>query len=1336
MSNGVEQTGDQASGPTGFQPATDDVSTSGAGRATSPSTGGAPASPRDAKPKGENRPKLIARALAFLSAWKKGEPEGGPSAGVAATPLQSLTPRFEEEHHRTYLRRLEEAVRDPGNLNIALTGRYGAGKSSVLDQFEANHRRTTQRLTISTLAPGEEGESTTNRIQKEVVKQLVYGASQKVGKGSRFTKIAVLSKPRALGQAAVLVVGVGALLYLFGWLPNVKWTGPEETTWVRWAAWAGAAALAALVVGSVRLVTYGRFLSDVSAAGAGLTLSEKPESFFDKYLDEIVHYFDRESKDIVIFEDLDRFEDPRIFEALRELNVLLNATPRRHGGATRWLPRWAARLRGQGVPLRFIYAVRDSVFESIGTSAAGTPAENVDVAAAETLRANRTKFFDIVIPLVPFISHRNARDLLIKLLEERGIEGVDARLVNTIARHCTDMRLMRNMCNEYLVFAERLLEPQGTMKPAPGMDPSRLFALVAYKNFHLEDFENITRRDSDLDRLYEYHRRMVREASTALDEGKRQLLDESDLVGTRADIASMLGARLMTFAEAVRSPSGLTNYSFAFKVGSTDFDQSAVTGYRFWAAVAQHRSVAISAGRHLTRLDDSALESFAPEASDAHRWAEYDEISAQSALADIEVTIETLRRADFVDLIDMPQFSLAAVPAHATKEAAVASQTFDELVATTLQSDLACDLVRRGYIDRNFSLYAAQFYGHFIGVEVANFMVQHVQTNTMDVAYDLGKAGYVANLLTEAEDAGEELLGSVAAYNIDIVNHLLVTDHGGAAVVVKQLIASGPGEDARAFLAAYFTSGKSERTRLAALLTEHGWRDVFTYLVSDRNVPRTARAALVSAAMCAYDENTAYEFDDRSRDFIRSRYGSMLAFAAPTADGGTGDSTVPGRVFAVLERARVDLPVLSKVGDPSLRKLIVEGNRYALTADNLRTALDVRGSVSLDHVKDDSIVYAYCIEQLPAYLAAVTSDPATEHAVDSPEVLVKVLGDLTADWEEDEAANPQSGEVAELLAHTSPDACLTDLRRAPRSTWAALAATGLFRATLANVEEYRTHAGGAVDAHLASLLKRAACVHVDTVDVTDPDGNEYNRTAAAVAILNTEAGLTNEERVQLAASLDAPHPLPAEEITWAAKDLFALLIERDLVNDDAATFDRIRLGGWAALGPAIAVSDSIATFITPALVEGMVGELLTNRSAMAKVGHLVVEDIDSYVPEDDGPALNAAAVFAHTHSVPLTPETVARIARAQRSNGVIDTDVILRLLCGTSPSPTADKIVEVFTHLGSPYSQISQAGEKFKVDRDDVHDQLLKVLKAANRISRGISHGTPLSRSQYTVTVL
>lgn len=1330
---------------------------------------------------------------------------GAVRTGVAAKPLESLAPRFKDEDHGTYLRRLEEAVKDPKNLNIALTGRYGAGKSSVLDEFEASHRRKTQRLAISTLAPGEEGETTTNRIQKEVVKQLLYGASQKVGKNSRFSKIAVLSKPRAFAESAVFVLGIGALLHLFGWLPDIKWTGADEATNIRWAGWAGAAALATMVVGSLRLVTYGRFLSDVSAAGAGLSLSEKPESFFDKYLDEIVHYFDRESKDIVIFEDLDRFEDPHIFEALRELNILLNETPRRRrkrsgnrpgralrrlldfcseglsGKVATKLPhRWANRLLGLGVPLRFVYAVRDSVFDKIdGTTAntatgaaaaresadqttgpdagvetpAAAPARPVDAAAAETLRANRTKFFDIVIPLVPFISHRNARDLLIKLLAERGIVGVKPQVINTIARHCTDMRLMRNMCNEYLVFAERLLEPKEPNKPAPGMDASLLFALVAYKNFHLEDFENITRRDSDLDRLYEFHRRMVRETIAAKDVRKRALEAQPERDRTRTATASLLGARLILHAQALRDIRGWSQHPVSFRVGQTMFEPGDVSGYDFWAEVAQTRKVEIfAAGNRNGQLDANGLSVLAPESLDAAHWADHDQRAYESELADIEVDIEQLRRADFADLIDMPRFTV--VPDAESPPAATGivpgyaePQTFADLLETTLQSDLARDLVRRGYIDRNFSLYAAQFYGQFTGVDVANYMVQHVQTNTPAVDYDLSRPGAVANLLTEAVDAGEELLGTVAAYNIDIVNHLLSSDEPGARVVVQRLIASGADDHARAFMTAYFTSKKSERNRLAALLAELHWREVFVYLTSDDGVPTTARPALVSAAIVAFDPRATYDFSDDVRTFIATHYAAMPAFGPLPADAAVdpavagarstvGGETDPVRVAAVLDRAQVVISDLTKVRDPRVRRLIVEASRYTLTVANLRAALDIDGTLSLDRVKENETVYTYCLQNLPAYLAAVGPDSATNHAVGSPQVLVKVLRDLAVEWDEDQTSDPYTGDIAELLAQTSPVATLGDLTAAPRSTWTALAAAGLFRASLANVEQYRSHTGGVVDAHLASLLKRAGTVHVtEAADATDPEGAEYDRSKAAVAILNTEAGLTNDERVQLAASLDAPFPLPADEITWASGNLFAQLLEHRLVDDDAQTFARIRLGGWSALAPAIATSDNIADFIDPALVEGMVADLLADRPATAKVGRVVLEHVDEYVPEDDWPALRAVAAYADAHSVQLTPDTVARMARVQRGSGVIDARLMLRLLLVASPDPTADHIVEVFTHLSSPYSQIAQSGAKFKVDRDDTHDQLLKVLAAANRITRGTTRATPLSRSQYTVTV-
>src|SRR5687767_11402406 len=63
------------------------------------------------------------------------------SATATVVSLKSLAPHYVESQHGTYLRRLNEAIEDSRNRNIALTGRYGTGKSSILDKFHEMHEK-------------------------------------------------------------------------------------------------------------------------------------------------------------------------------------------------------------------------------------------------------------------------------------------------------------------------------------------------------------------------------------------------------------------------------------------------------------------------------------------------------------------------------------------------------------------------------------------------------------------------------------------------------------------------------------------------------------------------------------------------------------------------------------------------------------------------------------------------------------------------------------------------------------------------------------------------------------------------------------------------------------------------------------------------------------------------------------------------------------------------------------------------------------------------------------------------------------------------------------------
>jgi KAP family P-loop domain len=420
------------------------------------------------------------------------------------TALAPLTPRFDPTQHQTYVDHLNDALEDRKIRNIALTGRYGSGKSSVLEEF-ARHWASKERilfLSLSTLGPSkqsdpgaDEGITKTNQIQKELVKQLLHREKPARLPQSRYHRIERLSPRKNIAEvvAALLVVGMG--LWLFGIVPTVPGLESELPLWVRIGAAVLTGCAAVKVLTSLRLAVHNRLVvSEVSAAGGSIKLTGNVKTYFDQYLDEIVYFFESTRSDVVVFEDLDRFDDPGIFESLRELNTLLNNS-KQMGKRT----------------IRFVYALRDSIFDrDIQCQHLGeTTEKNFDAAGAETERANRTKFFDLVIPIVPFITHRNSRDLLSQLLVDQSLAPVplvSAGLINLTARYIPDMRLLTNIRNEYAVFSKLLITEKRGVK---SLQPDQLFALVVYKNIHLADFELLRQGRSQLDTVYQLSRKLV-----------------------------------------------------------------------------------------------------------------------------------------------------------------------------------------------------------------------------------------------------------------------------------------------------------------------------------------------------------------------------------------------------------------------------------------------------------------------------------------------------------------------------------------------------------------------------------------------------------------------------------------------------------------------------------------------------------------------------------------------------------------------------------------------------------------------------------------------------------
>ena len=75
------------------------------------------------------------------------------------------------------------------------------------------------------------------------------------------------------------------------------------------------------------LITTKVNISRFKIKDAEVEIDDKPESIFNKYLDEIIYFFQATEHSVVVIEDLDRYEGNAsfIFQKLRELNTLINS---------------------------------------------------------------------------------------------------------------------------------------------------------------------------------------------------------------------------------------------------------------------------------------------------------------------------------------------------------------------------------------------------------------------------------------------------------------------------------------------------------------------------------------------------------------------------------------------------------------------------------------------------------------------------------------------------------------------------------------------------------------------------------------------------------------------------------------------------------------------------------------------------------------------------------------------------------------------------------------------------------------------------------------------------
>jgi hypothetical protein len=1196
-----------------------------------------------------------------LPFWLKRDDEPLP----AAPALLSLTPKYDPEDHGMYFGAIETALTGPGSesvKNLALSGGYGVGKSSILGEVARRHGGSAITISLSTLGFSDKPTDTkglaktastrTNRIQKEIVKQLLYSQDPIKMPGSRYKRVTRFRFWREVGFAALVAVPLTLVFFLSGWSASLGSLVRLPTDGVDWINIPIFFAALAFVVG-IRKVMHNRInIERISAGGATIALSAQSATFFDEYLDEIVYFFERTNIDLVIFEDIDRFDDPHIFEALRALNSLLNGAKQLNGSV-----------------IRFVYAIKDSIFDELGQRAAQEALDgetddkkrarpekaSKDEAELELARANPTKFFDQVIPVVPFVTHLSARNLLKNSLDgeakedggkpEGGIEhSVSNEFIDLVGRHLADMRLIKNIRNEFAIFRQRIIV-DGSLD----LSDDGVLAMVLYKSTHLSDFERIKHRQSDLDKFYGDYRDLVNRNIDRLSAQVRSDRLARQKVTAASSWSSRLGDRLIAYLDDHVASQGARFQSRG--LSGEDLDDAALRSPAIWRRIADGQQIVVNYRRSANNYSNVGMSSTFtkdqltralndPINPDA--WATTERTRLDKRIATATASIAFLRTASIKQMLTRDEFTL-------TEEGA---DSLSKILQRRLGSELARQLVRHGYIDQNFTLYTSTFHSARVSAEATNFMMKNVDTHAIDMSFPLTD-GDVEAILREK---GRTVLEDDSAYNISFLNYLLRSDEAGTDVVMKRLVQGG--ENERALILAYLTDGEEPQALVMKLAP--AWPTILPFLVSEAGLEEARRDDLVDLALRSMSDEVEYETDESVREFLLERHAAMDAFTSDMSEAAAA------QIGSYIDALEIELPSLAPLS-AAVRSAVIDVGGYVVNRDNLVLALgEDSTSLALDAMKaTHKPVFDHVLNNLAGYLSALAEDEAS---IVTEDAFVELIGEVLA-------AAP--GNLADVVKRADQSIEIEALATVSTDTWVVLAADHRFPATFANVKGYIDQDG--LDSALAGLL-----IDADEISVEDETA-ESEKLELALMIIGAKDLISEPSvRARLVASLQLEGTIDASSIPVEEGRLVGHLIGDGVIADDSEAFARQAPEDWPGREYAISRSTAFRDFMSPTEVPaGYVGSLMVSEIVSPAIKNEVLDRFAEFRPKITRTAFDQTIAYAISSGHGLSLEQFEPIASWMQASEVLS---LLQPHLATIPVET---LISILGSLKGEYQKLA-----------------------------------------------
>ena len=441
----------------------------------------------------------------LTSLFHKNEPSNKNNFPNPSVKLENLAPidytqidsdEFETNYYKIYKDVLNNAIQNKHITNVGVTGGYGTGKSSIIHSyFNELKNKTSIYISLAhfdSLAgntiPAPQDDKTINSqidniLEMKIVNQLVNQIEpDKIPKANFLAKKNINNNKIIFYSLSIICL----ILYFKFLLPLITekitysiQNFPPNLEFIDYIliiiSVIAMISLYYLLSNTIKKIIHKGNWSKLTINTMGINVNMENRdfstvSYFDNFLSDVIYLFDESEAEFVIFEDLDRFNDHSIFEKLREINLMVNQR----------------RNPPKRKKIMFFYVISDEVFSEKNVDSTNN-SENI--AATE-----KTKFFDVIIPIIPIVNNTNSFDYLkSRLLDDLAITDKNdfETFLYQVSIFIDDLRVLKNIVNEFKIYKE-------IHKNNIKIDYKQLLALIIYKTLDSSDFNDLVKSKGDL----------------------------------------------------------------------------------------------------------------------------------------------------------------------------------------------------------------------------------------------------------------------------------------------------------------------------------------------------------------------------------------------------------------------------------------------------------------------------------------------------------------------------------------------------------------------------------------------------------------------------------------------------------------------------------------------------------------------------------------------------------------------------------------------------------------------------------------------------------------------